>query len=163
MKLKVMGLPIEDTWKDIVRIDKHNRKDAEGKHIKRGSICRLCLGDKWKWVVVHGRKGAEAVIQMDLNIRLQLDVTEGDVYDFTLQKLSWLRSLWFPWKASDPLFRLPAQISLISFGLGLLALLLAIPPSWDWVTTHFTHQSAGSSAAPSPAARTPEVAKPNHH
>ncbi len=163
MKLKVMSLPVEDTWKDIVRIDKHNRKDFEGKHINRGSICRLCLGNKSKWVVVHGRKTVEPVIQMDLNMRLQLDVTEGEAYDLTLRKMSWLRSLWFPWKASDPLFRLPAQISLISFGLGLLALILAIPPSWDWMNAHFRHQSSASSAAPTPAAQAPEAAKPEHH
>lgn len=126
MRLTVENLALEDTWKDIVRIKKQHRKDRENKHIPRGAICRLTVGDKSKWVIVHGRESDDEVIQMDLNVRLALDVKTKHAYDFTLDRISWLKSLWFPWKASDPIYRVPAQLSLVSFFLGIVLGVLGI-------------------------------------
>jgi len=120
MKLTVKKLAVEDTWKDIVRIKKPYRRDRNDRHIPRGSICRIAVGDKSKWVIVHGREPDDRDIQMDLNVRLALDVEEDQNYDFMIDRLSWIRSLWFPWKASDPMYRLPAQLSLVSFFLGVI-------------------------------------------
>ncbi len=114
MKLSVGPLALEDTWKDIVRIKKDYRKDLNKKHIPRGAICRITVGDRSKWVIVHGRESNDEVIQMDLNVRLALGVETNNIYDFTIERLSWLKSLWFPWKASDPIYRLPAQLSIVS-------------------------------------------------
>jgi hypothetical protein len=58
--------------------------------------------------------------KVDLNVRLALNVEEDQNYDFMIDRLSWIRSLWFPWKASDPMYRLPAQLSLVSFFLGVI-------------------------------------------
>jgi len=126
MRLTVENLAWEDTWKDIVRIKKQYRKDRENKHIRRGAICRITMGDKSKWVIVHGRESDDEVIQMDLNVRLALGVKTKQAYDFTLDRISWLKSLWFPWKASDPIYRLPAQLSLVSFFLGVVLGVLGI-------------------------------------
>jgi hypothetical protein len=126
MELKVENLAFEDTWKDIVRIKKDWRKDRAGSHISRGKICRISVGKKSKWVIVHGREPTDNVIQMDLTSRLVLETDVGKTYDFTLDKLSWFRSLWFPWKASDPLYRLPAQLSIVSFFLGVVLGVLGI-------------------------------------
>jgi hypothetical protein len=68
--------------------------------------------------VVHGRETDDPVIQMDLNVRLGLRLKTGKTYDFAIEKLSWIQRLWFPWKASDPIYRIPAQLGLISFLLG---------------------------------------------
>ena len=116
--LTVANLALEDTWKDIVRIKKAHRKDRHGNHIRRGAICRMSVNDRSKWVIVHGRKPDDAMVEMDLNIRIALDIDVGKTYAFTLDRLSWIRSLWFPWKASDPMYRLPAQLSIVSFLLG---------------------------------------------
>ena len=126
MELKVGNLPIEDTWKDIVRIKKDWRKDRSGTHIPRGKICRISVGRKSKWVIVHGREPSDNTIQMDLTSRLALETDADKTYDFTLDQLSWLRSLWFPWKASDPMYRLPAQLSIVSFFLGVVLGVLGI-------------------------------------
>jgi hypothetical protein len=126
MNLKVENLSFEDTWKDIVRIKKKYRKDRSGSHISRGKVCRISVGEKSKWVIVHGREPSDSVIQMDLNTRLVLEVDTGQTYEFTLERLSWIRSLWFPWKASDPMYRLPAQLSLVSFFLGVIFGVLGI-------------------------------------
>jgi hypothetical protein len=160
LQLTVGSLSTEETWKDIVRIKKDYRKDAKGIHIRRGTICRITLGEKSQWVIVHGRETDDPEIQMDLNVRLNLKVKKGQSYDFTIEQLSWIRSLWFPWKASDPLYRVPAQLSLISFFLGLILGLagLLVP----FVQDHHAPvpQSSVSSAAPTPAAPAPAINKP---
>lgn len=120
MKLNVEKLSGEDAWKDIIRIPHAFRKDIKGKHVERGTICRLVVGANSKWAIVHGLDSDEPVIKMDLNMRIALEVKKGVAYDFTLQRLGWLRRLWFPWRASDPTYRLPAQLSIIAFILGVL-------------------------------------------
>lgn len=131
MKLEVQHLPAEDAWKDIIRVDNDSRNNPCGKHIPRGAICRITVNDKSRWVVMHGLKHKHGVVQMDLSTRNALDLEPGTSYDFTLQRLSWFRSLWFPWKASDPIYRVPAQLSLISLALGIIGLVLGLVPVWD--------------------------------
>ena len=67
-----------------------------------------------------------SVIQMDLNVRLALEVKVGETYDFSLEPLSWIKSLWFPWWASDPIYRLPAQLGLLSALIGTILAVLGI-------------------------------------
>ena len=118
MELTVQSLGVRDCWKDIVRIKRKYRVDRHGKQIKRGRVCRISVNERSAWAVVHGRNTDEAVIQMDLTTRHALRVRAGDTYDFQLTPLSWVRALWFPWTASDPGYRIPAQLALISFILG---------------------------------------------
>lgn len=127
-QLIVKSLEVEDTWKDIVRINRKFRSRVNGEPIPRGTPCilRARADGPGKWVVVHGRESQDAVIQMDLNVRLALDVKEGETQDFSLQPLSWVRSLWFPWHASDPIYRLPAQLGLLSAILGTILAVLGV-------------------------------------
>jgi hypothetical protein len=118
MQLKVKGLAPQDCWKDIVRIKEPYRVDQHGKKIRRGRICCISVGDRSVWVVVHGRQTDEPIIQMDLNVRRALGVKKEQVQDFELRQISWVRSLWFPWVASDPGYRLPAQLALLSAIVG---------------------------------------------
>jgi hypothetical protein len=160
MRLKVETLALEDTWKDIVRIKKEYRKDHLKKHVPRGKVCRISVGERSKWVIVHGREPSDNIIQMDLTTRLALGVDENEFYEFSLERLSWIRSLWFPWKASDPMYRLPAQLSIVSFFLGVVLGVLGIvvglmPIYLEQRAKKTTSQSTESSAAPSPAAPTP--------
>jgi hypothetical protein len=152
MNLEVRNLPAEDAWKDIVRVKKQYREYGKGGHIHRGTICRIRTGAKSKWVVVHGRKTDEPIIQMDLNVRLALEVHQGETHDFTFESLTWIQTLWFPWKASDPGYRIPAQLGLISFFLGTVlglvgVILGGIPLYEEYHGPIFKHQSGGSSAA----------------
>ncbi len=128
MKLMVEKLPAEDAWKDIVRIHEPDRLDGDGVVIRRGTICRLEVNGKSTWVIARGLPKRHGVIQIDLNLRSELDVDEGAAYEFTLTRISWLKTLWFPWKASDPIYRIPAQLALISFALGVVALALGAIP-----------------------------------
>lgn len=160
MRLTVRELAAEDTWKDIVRIKKHYRRDFKDHFIPRGTVCRISCGKNSKWVIVHGRESDDAVIQMDLSVRLALEVEPGNDYDFKIERLSWLRSLWFPWKASDPIYRVPAQLSLVSLflgvGLGLVGILVGIVPLYEEKHGRiFAPPSSESSAAPGPSAPSP--------
>jgi hypothetical protein len=92
------------------------------------AICLISVGGKSKWVIARGLKIEQGVVRMDQNVRAELDVNVGDICDFKLSRISWLKSLWFPWKASDPIYRIPAQLSLISFALGLIGLILGLVP-----------------------------------
>lgn len=119
--LKVQKLDAEHTWKDLVLIPVQFRTDSKGRPIHRGTICRISHGGCSKWVIVAGLRpqaNEERVIQMDLNVRLALSVEVGDERDFALHRLSWLKRLWFPWRASDPGYRAPAQLAFISLFLG---------------------------------------------
>src|ERR1051326_1648946 len=131
MVLTVAKLPAEDAWKDIVRIPKAFRVDKKGRRIPRGAICCITTGTRSRWVVVHGLPTKNAVIQMDLNVRLGLGVTNGVPNNFDLARISWVRSLWFPWRASDPIYRLPAQLGFIGLLLGLIGLLVGLIPIWE--------------------------------
>lgn len=130
MQLTVQRLSFQDSWRDIVRVKKRYRLDRKGNRIQRGRICRVTVGDQSKWVIMHGRETDEAVIQMDLNVRTALDVKADHAYDFEFDQLSWFQSLWFPWKASDPGYRVAGQLGLISFilgtGLGAIGVLLGV-------------------------------------
>lgn len=128
MKLKGEQLAAEDSWKDIVRIHEPERLDVKGTVVARGTICRLTVNGTSKWVIARGLKKKRGVVQMDLNLSTDLDLDEEEEYDFTLTRISWVKSLWFPWKASDPIYRIPAQLALISFALGLIGLVLGVIP-----------------------------------
>lgn len=132
MQLTVKELELEDKWKDIVRINKEFRKDNAGRRIPRGSVCRITVGSNSKWVILYGREPKDNGVQMDLNVRLSLDISANQAYEFSVEKLCGIRALWFPWKASDPMYRLPAQLSLVSFlvgvVLGVLGILVGVVP-----------------------------------
>lgn len=130
MKLTVKELATPDCWKDIVRINKSYRVDRTGKSIRRGRVCLIGVGFRSTWAVLHGRHGDDPVIHMDLNTRLSLELKVDETYDVTLTPLPWFRSLWYPWYASDPGYRIPGQLSLISLLLGVVGFVLGLVAIW---------------------------------
>ena|ERR1700722_15780817 len=83
----------------------------------------MTVNDRSKLVTVHGcPKPGAGIIQLDSKLRVDLRLEEDKPYDFQLRPLSWLGHWRWAWNASDPSFRIPAQISLISLILGLIGL-----------------------------------------
>ena len=150
MQFTVENLATKDSWKDIVRIPEPYRTTVHGDHIGRGTICKLTVNDKSKYVIVRGSKRKARTINMDLNLRLFLKVKEANLYDFELRKASWFQCLLFAWSASDPIYRVPAQLSLISLALGLLGLFLGVVPLLHRDQCTPPPQSTESSAPPIP-------------
>lgn len=133
--LTVQKLDADHAWKDLVLIPVQFRTDRQGKPIHRGTICRISCNECSKWVIVAGLRpqtDGPRVIQMDLNVRLALGVDVGEECNFQLDHLSWMSRLWFPWRASDPGYRAPAQLAFISLFLGtflgLVGIVLGILP-----------------------------------
>lgn len=167
MELTVKRLSDEDGWRDMVRIPHEFRKDINNDHISRGRVVRITVNDKSGYVVVRGYEPKQdemhtGVILIDLTWRGKLKVKADKNYDFKLEKVGWWAEWLWIWRANDPLIRIPAQISLISFFLGILALLLAIPPSVDWIKGAFKRQSSVS-AATSPGSQAPGSTEPERH
>jgi hypothetical protein len=166
--LRVSNIPVEDAWKDIVRIKNKHRTDYRGKHVPRGSLCRIEVNGYSKWVVVRGLHPDAPDIEMDLTTRLFLGLKVGQIYNFTIYRLWWPQRLWFPWRASDPIYRLPAQLGLISLilgtSLGLLGVLLGVEPIVEKYYPDLlpppTHQSSARSADLKPARPVPAGDRP---
>jgi hypothetical protein len=165
MQLKVQKLPDGDGWRDMVRVPHKFRKDATGEHIARGHVVRIHANGQCGYVVVRGydykaNEPHDGLIFVDSTWRGKLKLEVDESYEVTLERVGRLADWLWIWRANDPLIRIPAQISLISFFLGILALLLAIPPSVDWIKMQLKHQSNGYSAAPSPAGQARSGAGP---
>jgi len=160
MKLNVKRLPDDDAWRDMVRIPHQHRLNLKGDHISRGCVCKITANGKSGYVVVRGyeykdgEKG-QPLIFIDSTWRGELNVKPDVEYEFTLEPGGTVAEWRWIWRARDPLIRIPAQICLISFFLGLLALLLAIPPLVDWVREHFKSQATETSGAPAPGPSAP--------
>jgi len=115
MMLTVQNIGAGEAWKDIVQIPNKVRNDMNGKHIPRGTVCSIKANGRSRYVIVRGLKHAGNVIGMDLNLRLALKTSLGHTADFELRRASWIGYLRFTWSASDPVYRVPAQISIVSF------------------------------------------------
>jgi hypothetical protein len=127
MELEVCELPLRDVWKDIARIPHSYRRDVHGRQLHRGEIVKLKVNGTRKFVVLHGcRKKGARIVLIDSKLRTDLKLKNGVVYDFELERAS-LPGQWvWTWNASEPMYRVPAQVSLISFVLGVLGLILGI-------------------------------------
>jgi hypothetical protein len=150
----------------MVRIPHKFRKDQTGEHIARGHVIRIRANGKSGYVVVRGydykpNEPHEGLIFVDSTWRGKLALDPDSTYEITIERAGRLADWLWIWRANDPLIRIPAQISLISFFLGILALTLAIPPSVDWIETHCSHKSSQTSAVQSPAGQTPGPTKPD--
>jgi hypothetical protein len=129
--LTIHELPGEDCWRDIARIPRVHRVDVNGKRIRRAKICKVTIRGKHKLLAVRGSPEPDARILLDSPTRIDFDVDIGTAYDVELRPVGWLGYWRWAWGAADPAYRVPAQISLISFFLGLLALVLGILGSWE--------------------------------
>lgn len=139
MKLKVEALPEKDLWKDMIRIPYAYRRDGGEIKIPSSSVCKITANGKSRLVAVRGCPGKDPIIQIELKLRTHLGLKVGQEYDFKLAPASSLGYWRWAWKATDPAYRVPAQISLVSFILGLIGLLLGVIGAWpvfhDWINS----------------------------
>ncbi len=127
MMLTVEALPSADVWKDVIRIPHHHRKDVNGERLERSAICSLTVPNRGtKFVVLHGCHKSDAIIQIDSKLRTDLHLKVGNQYDFQLNRASLIGTWRWMWNASEPMYRVPAQIGLISFVMGAVGLVLGI-------------------------------------
>lgn len=129
MELTVNKAPKTTIYMDCIYVHKKHRGG-----IARTSICKLEVSEgnksskrsKLVWVLGNDE---DASILMDLQTRLDLDVELDKKYEFTLNRTCWLAQLWWLSKASNPIIRTNAYVSLaallasiVSLGLAVIAL-----------------------------------------
>jgi hypothetical protein len=125
-RLTICELEDANSWKDMARVPGEYRTDGGGKRIHRAKICNVIIDGKQKLLAIHGCPKKDAVILMDAITRHDLGVHAGNSYEVELRPVKWWGYLRWAWKAADPAFRVPAQISLISLILGVIGLFLGL-------------------------------------
>ena len=143
LTLTVHELPVEDCWKDMVRIPRDYRVDVNGKRIRRAKICEVTMNGKSKLLAVRGCPEKDPRILVDSPTRHDLDIEVGNPYEVELRPVWWYGYWKWAWSAADPAYRVPAQISLISLMLGVIGLFLGL---WPIISP----QVFGHSAQPRP-------------
>ncbi len=132
-RLTVHELSIADVWKDVARIPQAYRKDVSGKNIRRAKVCHVTIGNKHKLLAIHGSPEKDARILLDDPTRIEFGVQVGDTCEVELRPVLWFGYWQWAWNASDPAYRVPAQISLISLILGIIGLALGVLSLWPLV------------------------------
>ena len=117
----------EDTYKDVARIPWRHRLDKHGTSIQEGRICKVSVNGRSKLLSLRGMiKTNEEVVFIDGATRDVLGVKVSTNYDFKFKEVRlWGQFLW-AWRASDPIYRIAAQLGLISVILGIAGLLLGL-------------------------------------
>jgi hypothetical protein len=128
MRLRVRQARAEDVYKDLVRIPEIHRTDSKGIKIPEGTVCKLTVtASKSKLVCMRGCGDEQApLILMDEKTRDDLMVTDGKEYAFELDRASWIGHCRWACAASDPAYRIPAQLGLFSLALGAVGLVLGL-------------------------------------
>lgn len=126
LKLKVGRAEYDDIGRDIVRIHRDDRRPAE---VNRHDIIRLSVGAKSIVVAMRGND-TPGIINIDIDLREELGLSVGGTYDFELRKVGKVGQFLWQWNATDPAVRLPAQIAIVSFCLGLIGLALGVVSIW---------------------------------
>lgn len=116
--LVVKGMSANDGRSDIVRIHyKARGEDA----FPRWSVARLECNGKCKYVVVLGHENAENIIQLDIDHRFAFGVEKNSEAVFELTPAGFWGNIRYLLGAHDPMLRLPAWISIVSFFLGMVS------------------------------------------
>ncbi len=125
-KLTVQRLPNDDHWKDMARVPWTHRMDARGRAIRPPTICKIRVGNRSKRLSVRGwDETEEAVILLDRTTRLDLGVQLGAAYEVELRPVTVIGSWIWACCSADPAYRFPAQISIVSLILGVVALVVS--------------------------------------
>lgn len=125
----------DETYQDMVRIPEDSRKDWTGKPVDEGEICSIALdraGGRSTLVIVRGVSSPEAtgVIQIDEVTRRRIGLTKEDVENqealpFVIQRAGTLGQIRWAWTASNPSYRVPARVAVLSAALTVIGVILA--------------------------------------
>lgn len=120
-KLKVKGLEVREWGATIVRLN-HTHRNG----VKRWEIAKIINNEKSSLsslVMLLGHDEKNAVF-MAYDTRVELGVDEDIELDFSIEKAGlWDRFNWYT-SNRDPMVRIPAKLAVLSFGLGVLGVLL---------------------------------------
>lgn len=124
--LIVTESPKDEWYRDIVRI--HHSHLPKG--VSKGDMVIVRYEARAVAALLRGNS-EPGQIMMDGAVRKKFGVSPGDRIGVQIVQASLLGKLRWAWTANDPAYRLAAQMGLAALLLGILAVLLTIPPLVD--------------------------------
>jgi len=118
IKLKVRSAESDDVNKDIVRIAERSRSG-----LKTGRIHKFTVGDQSAYFILRSCSPDDAgKIFMDETAREKLGLAGSVEREFRIERAGLLGELRWLWSATDPTYRIAAKLGVLSFCLGVVAL-----------------------------------------
>lgn len=115
-----------DVYKDTIRI-----AEADRGALRTGKIHRFTIGKRSAYAVLRGLSPTNAGrILMDEPTRDRLEVRYGELAKVKISEASFWGHLRWGWDATDPTYSTATRLGVLSFGLGILSLLLALPTTF---------------------------------
>ena len=122
MKLMVNKVNRDDVFNDLVRVHRSHR---EG--IRTGRLCRVNANGKSIIAVARNSlRNDTKGIWLDNAQRAVLGVKADQEADFNIISAPWYEEFLWVWRASDPVNRTAGRLGIISLGLGVIGVILAI-------------------------------------
>lgn len=123
-----------DAYHDRVRIPERFRQG-----LQEGRICKLNVGNRSRLVEVRGLIGeTREIIRVDDKTRELLGgLAQNTRHSFRFRPVWWIGQLRWTWASSDPGARIASRLGLLSFVLGLIALLPLIRDGIARLLSHF--------------------------
>jgi len=129
-QLTVRQLPIDDVYKDIVRIPEIYRIDLRGNTIEESTACWIEGALHPSVAVLRGYQiSNKPEIHMDERTRNRLGIQLDEVHDFRFRRAGLWGQLVWAWEASETGYRVASRLAVIGLILGVLAF---IPVLTDW-------------------------------
>jgi hypothetical protein len=116
----------DDVFKDIVRINHHDREN-----VPAGRICKISICNRSRFLIARGLPESQrGKILLDDLAREALEVKVGSKYDFQINRVGLWGQLRWACSVSDPGARIAAWLGVLSLLLGLLGLAIGIWSIW---------------------------------
>jgi hypothetical protein len=120
--LEVLTANNDDVYRDVARVPQKHRGA-----IKEGTLCKISCGSRAAFLAVRGSQNhSDATIKLDEKTRIELGIELAKSYDFSIMPLNFCGQYRALWHASDPHDRFAMRLSLISFALGIIGIVLGV-------------------------------------
>ncbi|NSL21750.1 hypothetical protein [Agrobacterium tumefaciens] len=119
-ELIVKGLSGDEGRSDLVRL---NYQDRDARKFPRWCVAKLTCGERSRYVVVLGQDNNPGYIELDFDHRNYFGVEKDDKRIFKLKRAGLWGNIVYMLTAHDPMLRLPAIISVVSFFLGVVSMI----------------------------------------
>jgi hypothetical protein len=131
LKLKVRSAESEDVYKDIVRISEVTRDG-----LKTGRVHKFSVPEGTAYFILRGT-GPEhdGKLLIDEAARGKLGLSAGVERDFRIEEAGFWGELRWMWNATDPTYRIAGRLGVLSFALGLIALVPLVIDLAKWLSS----------------------------
>lgn len=126
-------MPPLQNEKKVLRLSGLNRvgiHSGQRDGAKRFQVVKItqCTNGRFVLAAVTGlsAKFHEQDLRLDRDLRKELGVSLDKEFHLEIRKMSWIGTIWWYLSGTDPVFRISAQLALLSVVLSLLSLSIAV-------------------------------------